>query len=140
MTLGGVRGYFRTHLDAVGLSEWRDGFNFENIPANILDRAYHIEVGTTTTGPANQMHYTFQMPITVRVFLKGFRDPSQSIDDALDLANTIYAEVLDAANRLQTAGLKDIRPTSVFPQPLQLTNDNAVILELGFIAYLIYGF
>jgi hypothetical protein len=140
VNLGGVRDWFRTRIDGIGYREWTDGFNFENIPGSILDRSYHLEVGTITTGAANQLHYTFSYPVTLRVFLKGYRNPSLAIDDALNQANVIYQDLLLPANRLQIDGLKDVRPVSVTPRSLKLTNDNAVILEMGFVGVLIYAF
>jgi len=140
MTLGGVRGQFRGVMDGLGFREWSDGFNFENIPSSILDKAYHIEVGTITSGPSDHQAHRFLMPMTLRVFFKGYRDPSFAIDDALTNANTILGGLLAPGFRLQVNDLKDIRPTSINALPLQLTNDNAVILEMGFVAYLIYLF
>jgi hypothetical protein len=140
MNFGDIRGYFRTKLDALNYREWEDGFNFENIPSTILDGSYHIEVGSITGGPANQVHHTFLMPITVRIFFKGYRTPGEAIDAALNEANLILDEILKPSNRLQTNGLKDVRPVSIQPVALQLSNDNAVILTMGFEAYLIYCF
>jgi hypothetical protein len=78
MTLGGLRAFFRTRLDGLGYTEWTDGFNIENIPSTVLDMSYHLAVGDIRSGPANQLLHVFDYPLTVSIFLKGFRDPAEA--------------------------------------------------------------
>jgi hypothetical protein len=140
MTLGGVRDFFRTRLDSLGYHEWEDGFNIENIPATIMDKSYHLAVGQIRSGPANQMHHVFDYPITVSLFFKGFRTPSSAIDSSLDSAQDVLNDILNPAQRLQTNGLKDIRPSSILVRPLAGSNDNTVVVEISFSAVMIYAF
>jgi hypothetical protein len=140
MTLGGVRAFFRSRMDGLGYREWTDGFNVENMPSTILDKMYHLEVGAIKSGPANQMHHIFDYPITVRVVFKGFRDPSSAIDLSLDAGQEILDDILSPAQRLQTDGLKDIRPVNISVSPLADSNDNTVVIELEFSALMIYAF
>lgn len=140
MTLGGVRDFFRTRLDGLSYNEWGDGFNIENIPSTILDKSYHLQVGQIRTGPANQMHHTFDYPITVSLFFKGFRDPSSAIDSSLDSAQDVLNDILNPAQRLQTGGLKDIRPVGILVRPLAGSNDNTVVVEISFSVLMIYAF
>lgn len=140
MTLGGVRDYFRTRLNILTYKEWPDGFNTANIPATVFDKSYHLEVGTINVKNQSQTGFEFAYPVTLRVMSKGFRDPSAAIDAALDNAQTILADILAPAVRLQTNGLKQILPTSINTLPLQISNDNAVMLVMTFSAYLIIAF
>jgi hypothetical protein len=141
MTLGSVRAQFRQAVAALGFTEHDDGFNFNNIPSTLLDGSFHVELGVITTGPANQAHHTLRYPVTVRVFFKGYRDPNDQIDQALDQAQTILESVLSFDQRLaQDLNRKDIRPLSVSVNPLANSNDNAMILELEFEVYTIYVF
>jgi hypothetical protein len=141
MTLGGLRPFFVYILNAQsGLKEWKDGFNTANIPSNILDGAYHVEVGQISGLPASQLVHGFTAPITVRLFFKGYRDPQAVKDAALDKADVILNAVLRPSVRLQTDGLKDVRPVSIRPIPLDQSNDNALILELVFECILNYRF
>lgn len=140
MTLGGLRAFFRTRLDGLGYREWTDGFNFENVPATVIDKSYHLEVGNIKSGPANQMHHIFDYGLTVSVVFKGFRDPSSAIDFALDAGQDILDDILSPAQRLQTDGLKDIRPVNIAVRPLADSNDNAVVLEMEFSALMIFDF
>lgn len=145
MTIGGVRGFFRTQLNALKLKEWVDGFNIENIPSTVLNNSYHLDVGRITVGTpmgGNGFVYEFNYPVTLKVFSKGFKNPGLAIDAALDNAQDILADILQPGVRLALAnqGLKDIRPSGITTQPLQISNDNAVILVMGFNAILVAEF
>jgi hypothetical protein len=131
VTLGGVRDFLRARLDALGYREHEDAFNFSNVPSTVLDRAYHLECGTMQVAPPDGRLHTFTFPITARFYFKGYRNPSEAVDAALAEGQTILSDLLDPEVRLQTEGLKNIRLTSVSPQPLQNTNDNAIILEIN---------
>lgn len=133
MSITAVKPYFRAKLDALDYTEWSDGFNFENIPEALLDRAYHLEIGTITSGPANQTTHVFSYPLTVRVFLKGFKDPAANIDDAVGQAETILSSILDVTDRLG-ATIKDVINDSIDIVPLAGSNDNHLILEMNFTA------
>jgi hypothetical protein len=119
-------------MTLLGFKEWRDGFNSENIPSTLLDGSFHFEYGPISSGPANQRAHQFTMSFTIRVFFKGYRDPYQGIDESLVDADEILAELLSPQIRLSQPCIKDIRPVSIQPIPLQNTNDNALILEMNF--------
>jgi hypothetical protein len=140
MTLGGLRAFFRTRLDGLGYTEWTDGFNIENIPSTVLDMSYHLAVGDIRSGPANQLLHVFDYPLTVSIFLKGFRDPAEAIDLGLDAGQEILEDILSPAQRLQTDGLKDIRPGSIAVRPLADSNDNTVVVEMEFRAVMAFCF
>lgn len=140
MNLDGVRDFFRTRLDGLSYREWEDGFNSKNIPSTLLDKSYHLDIGKIVSRPANQRHHVFSYPLTVLVFLKGFRNPAEAIDQGLTEANTIMSDLLDPLNRLQTNGLKDIRPVSIDVSPVSESNDNAVVVSLEFDNILMFCF
>ena len=133
MSLSAVRPLMRTQMDSLGYREWSDGFNFENIPSTIFDESYHLAVGVVSGSPADLSTHTFDYPVTLRVFLKGFRDPAEAIDDALlrsdEILGSFLAENIRATN---TNGIVNIAPGSVQVTPYDQTNDNAVILEMVF--------
>ncbi len=133
MALTDVRAYFRTRMNALNFKEWPDGFNFENIPSNILDKSFHIQSDTITPDAVNMTTYDFSSPVTLRLFVKGFRNPAQAIDDAIVFYESILCEVLDPANRLGTL-IQNVTPGSTSILPLSDNNDNAVILEMEFTA------
>ena len=120
-------------MDAISYNEWRDGFNVENIPSTVLDKSYHVESGDISTTASSHQPHRFDCSITLRVFFKGYGDPIQAIDDAYLYCEGILAEILDPANRLNNP-LTDVQPQGISVNPLTLQNDNAVILEINFLA------
>ena len=126
-----VRVYFRTRMESLGYVEWRDGFNFENIPSTLLDRSFHIESGDVVPTASSHQVHEFSSPVTIRVYLKGFLDPVEAIDNAFDSADDIMMEILLPSNRIGL-NVKDIVPTNISVKPLSDQNDNSVLLELSF--------
>lgn len=131
MCLAQARIYFRNRMETLGYSEWRDGFNKDNIPSTLLDQVFHLESGEIAPTASNHQVHEFSSPIVVRVFLKGFLDPATAIDNALETADTILEEILLPSNRLGTE-VKDVIPIGISVNPLSDSNDNAVLLELNF--------
>lgn len=141
MTLGGLRAFYSAKLTALNLREWTDGFSRANIPSNILDNSFHIEIGQISSGPANNLIHEFKAPVIIRVFFKGYRNPAEAMDNALATGNSILNALLKSSVRFGgTDNLKDIRPVSVNPIPLSDSNDNSLILELAFETILKYHF
>ena len=135
MSLTAVLPYFRTRLEALGYEEWRDAFDVENIPENILDGAYHLELQPSDASPANQTVTQFEMPVLVRVFFKGYTndDSSSTVDTVIAAAENIFNSVLGSSNRLGV-DIKNVTPGSFSVQPKSISNSNDMILELNFTA------
>jgi hypothetical protein len=143
MTLGQVRGFFRGVMNGLKYREWADGFNIANIPATILDGSYHLDVGHIKISPtmgAQARAFEFSYPVTLKVLSKGFKNPGLAIDRALDNAQGILEVLMPQANALTQVGIKNVSPTGLDTQPLQVSNDNAVILVMTFDMYLILAF
>lgn len=117
-------------MESLGYSEWRDGFNSENIPSSLLDNSFHIVSGDVSPTVNHQGH-EFECPITIRIFKKGFLDPVSAIDDSYVDVETIYAEILSPSNRLGSS-VHDIVPTGISVSPLTLQNDNAAVIDIQF--------
>lgn len=127
------RDYFRKILNPLGLKEWREGFAINNIPSNIYDRAYHLETGIVSGGPANQCDQETNTNITVRVFLKGYRDTTEAIEKALGIGEIIVKKAINVANRTGSHPVKNVFYNQMITLPLDaVENDNAVILEMDF--------
>lgn len=131
MAWSDIKPYFRTVLDAQSLSEWEDGFAFENIPETILDGAYHFTFGEITGDTLNHDAQETLIPITIRVFKKGFRDPATGIDESVTLAQTIVTESVKTSTRI-TQSFLNISFDTVSILPIAETNDNAILIELNF--------
>lgn len=134
-----VLAYFRTVLDGLGLREWTTAFSSDNIPASILNQSYHLTLDPITGAGSNHQVHSFDAPVTLRVFLKGYRDESESVDAAIELGQDVMCAVLDSSTRLG-ANIKDIVPNSMQPIPLSSSNDNSIIIEFSFTAKLYITF
>lgn len=134
-----VRAYFRTILESIGFTEWKTAFSHDNIPSTLIDRAYHLTTGTITSAASNHQVHAFDYNLTLRVFLKGYRDSSDSVDDAIIIGQDIVCELLNSSNRLG-ADIKDVILNSFEPIPLAADNDNSVILEFAFTIKLFINF
>jgi hypothetical protein len=131
-----IRPYFRTKLNALGYNEWKDGFNFENIPSNRLDRSYHIATPSgSRRGAYSQASQEIEQDVEVRVFFKGHRDPAAMIDLAMEKYQDLLESVL-GKDRLGCS-IKNIYLNTMQILPLNQTNDNGVILEVTFTCLII---
>jgi hypothetical protein len=139
MSFSSIKPYIRERLAAVSsdLREWEDGFNIQNIPETILDNSWHITFNQASQVSLNQDCLRYTYPITLNIFLKGYRSPADAIDNANLLGESILREVLKHANRLNIAAsttgkIINVLSTSFSLNPIDASNDNIVRLQIGF--------
>lgn len=129
-----LRSYFEARMSVVDsdFKEWEDAFNIENIPSNVLDKAWHLEFGAFTyTGSAHTC-LGFDCPVRLRVFVKGYRNPKEAVDLGLVLSDAIVKEVCKPSNRLTQPLLKNVLPSVINVQALAESNDNVALVDLNF--------
>lgn len=130
-----IRSYFRTRMNALGYSEWKDALNVDNIPDTLLSRRgrmYHIETPSSSRADAyDPQSQDVDQDVVLRVFLKGYRYPADAVDAAMSVKDTILEDVLSNENRLG-ASLKNIFFNSDQLIALNDQNDNSLILEMSF--------
>ncbi len=131
MAITDVRQYFKDRMYALGYNEWTDAFNIENIPSSILDKSFHVESGAIASSASNHQPHRFDCSITTRLFLKGYNNPSEAVDDAYVHCEDILGEILSPSNRLGT-NVHDVQPVSIAVDPLTASNDNSVVLIIIF--------
>lgn len=127
-----ARKYFDSALSLLGLVEWQDGFNWENIPDAILDRAYHITLGTITGTKRNQLAQECSQPVTVRLWFKGYGHPQEAVDEAIKVCESVFNEVTKPERRLNNDNIKNVEFESVSFTPYNISNDNVVLAEMEF--------
>lgn len=135
MSFTGLKPYFKERLNSINsgaLKEWQDAFNVANIPATLLDKAYHIEINPSTYLGSAHGCLAFNAGVRVRVFFKGYATPAAAIDKATEYADYIIKAACLSTSRLNQAKLKNILPSGVSIDPLDGSNDNAAILEIVF--------
>lgn len=135
--MSAARTYCRSRMDSLGYKEWTDGFNFENIPSSLQNRAYHLELEEATDSQLNIDNLITTVPVRVRVQMAGFRDPKTKIDQAAVLSNSIVAEFMSPENRLtQTTSdgekVLNVMFKSKVIEPLGTSNDNTMRLNMLF--------
>jgi hypothetical protein len=127
-----VKPYFRDRMNFLKYREWTDFINIENIPETILDKSYHIRVGSISRdSQANGL--TARQTATVKVFFKGFRSPASADDKAYLELETILAEILAIKYRTTgVGGLRNVVFNSASTEALTISNDSVVILTIEF--------
>jgi len=134
MSFTSIRQYFIDRMSTVDsdLREWEDAFNVENIPSNLLDKSWHMTLSPFSyTGSAHTC-LGFNSAVLIRVYFKGYREPREAVDTALEYAETIIKECTKPTNRLSQPNIKNVLPGTINVRELATTNDNVVILEIQF--------
>lgn len=129
--------YCRNILTGLGLVEWTDAFNFENIPRTLLDDMFHIQVGTVSRRNEHHDNIEINVPLTIRTFGRSFVDTGAGRDSAINLGDSIIDEFVKASNRLNDTDIKTIQFDNLNLQALNDTNDNSLILVLDFTALVV---
>jgi len=138
MSLTALIPYFESRCDAAGLTKFNDAFGTE-IPSTILDNSYHIRLGDVTTRePLNQHVIVMSSPITILIWLKGYRDTASARDGAIALSRDLIKDCLLAVNRF-SVDIKNIEFNNMIVEPLGADNDNIVQVSLGFNCVTVLG-
>lgn len=131
MSLTSIRPYFRARLNALAYKEWDDAFNFDNIPEDILDKAYHIEALSVSAQSMNQTDLQVEHEVVTRLFFKGFHKPKDALDKVMERLEDIFVEILKPTNRLTgTSGLRNVLLTSAELSPIADSNDNSILVTI----------
>lgn len=122
--------YFIAKLNALGLTEWSDGFGLDNVPSTVLDNCYQWSLGTTFQENKSQAEITLIVPFNLVVRLKAYREVKDKMYDGMDTAESIIASLVNIEDQIQF-GIKGVVLNSFDLRPFQDdTNDNVV--ELAF--------
>lgn len=129
MALSGIKTYFRSVISGVdsGIKEWTDGFNIENIPASVYDKAFHLSYGPIQGDILGAEHQGIDVEFIVRLVFKGYRDVSSGIDRAVDLAESILKAAQDPATRLGNP-IKNVKFLSMTIEESFRSNDNLILV------------
>lgn len=131
MSFEAIRPYFKARCEAVGLSEHDDSFNIDNIPDTIIDDSFHVSFDSFNGIKSNQNDQEISVPVSVVFYKKGFRYPSEGIDNALIKAEALIKEAQSTTNRLGTV-IKNVTTSDGVVEPITLANDNIVRVKIVF--------
>lgn len=136
MSITAIKPYFRERLESLDYREWRDGFNFENIPSNLLDKSFHVYIPLGNGVSLNQQARELTANVELRLFFKGYRDISEGIDRAIEGIEDVIVEVEKSENRLAQT-FKNVLLQGFFINPLNVSNDNSILVEMQFTVFTI---
>jgi len=129
MAWSNVTPFFKSHLDALGYSEWSEGFfNIDNMPETIIDKSYHLTVSGIAGDKQNQTDQESTVEVEIRTIHAGFRYPAEAITAAVVGSEDIMCAVVSPLARTITTGLLNVVFNSVDIAPIDNSNDNAVVV------------
>lgn len=124
--------YFQDIFTANGMKEWDDAFNKDNIPSNILNKSYFMSYGINTVD--NSVPLEDNINISIDCFFKGYRNPKEALDNAMELCNSIRLEILsrESIASFIEVNILTIDSVSQISEPLNSSNDNSILVNLEF--------
>jgi hypothetical protein len=138
MSLSGVRPYFVNAALSLGYRKHPDGFAFDNIAGTVFDKSFHVEAFNFPATPRNMSDLEFEIPVTVRLFFKGYRNVDEGIERAVNGAEGFIDYALKVERANVGPDIKSVQLSQIVIEPYATTNDNYVIarIELTARAYL----
>lgn len=134
MSLVSIRPYFRDRLTQLGFTEWSEPFDAENIPSSLIDMAYHWQITDISGADRSNLDQQLDAEVEVRLFFKGFRDPSSTLDTAIKKSELIISDLIKPSNfqdvspAIANVSIKNVR-FDPFDNEL---NDNVVLVRMIF--------
>ena len=139
MKFGVVRKYYSDVALGLKYSEHYDGFPTDNVPKTRLDRAFHVEAFTFNGSPQNQLDVRVDVPVTVRLFFKGYKIVNETILQATLAGESYIEKVLASETRLRHTDIRNVIFNQMFIEPYSGTNDNSVVCRMEFSTILFKG-
>ena len=136
MSLISIRPYFRERLTTLGFTEWAEPFDAENIPSTMVDMAYHWQMGDVSGQTRSNLDQELEADVEIKLFFKGFRDPSSALDEVIKKAETVVKDLLksdnwgDASPPIAAVLLRGMS----FEPFDDAQNDNLIMARLNFVA------
>ena len=139
MSLTSVLPYFRSVMTtALNHREWKDAFSDDNIPSTIIDRSYHLLLGESSNIKQNQDLIEVLQPVSVKLYIKGFRDTSEGRDRAVQYQEAAIKEALETDRRgAAYTGIKNVLYQGGGLTELSTDNDNLIRITLNFNCHVI---
>jgi hypothetical protein len=130
--------YFRTAINTLNHTEWKDAFSDDNIPSTLIDRSYHLLLTDSSTIKQNQDLIEINQPISVKLYVKGYRNTSDGRDRAIGYQEALIKEILETDRRAASySGIKNVLYLGGGLEELSQDNDNLIRVTLNFNCYVI---
>lgn len=135
MIASGIRTYMN---DRVGecfpdFEEWTDYFNINNIPSQVIDCRYHIEIGVTSSDTTDLV-VEDTTSVIVRFFKKAQNSEcmQEDFDGMYDCAHAFKMNAQDPSKYAENTTIKRVLSTGITPQEQNVSNDNLIQLDVEF--------
>lgn len=133
MSIRDSRSYLRARASAIGLKEWTDGINTDNIPASVQNKSFSLGLPNGSAVKLNQTDQTLTVDSSVKIFLKGYKDTVSAIDNMALIIEDLIKECEAPRNRLtQSNGIKNVNFTDFNIDQLGNSNDNVIVGTVTF--------
>ncbi|HNC40332.1 MAG TPA: hypothetical protein PK522_00960 [Nitrosomonas sp.] len=103
MSLQSVRPYITARLTALGYKEHVDPFNDENIPASLVDGAFHQLMLPISGVDRNSVAQGLDVPVQVKVLMTGYRNPEEALTQSIANAESIISDITLHSNYVNNA-------------------------------------
>jgi hypothetical protein len=132
MSWSSVRPYFEEVLTDRDYRLWTDGFGTNNVPSNVMDRAFHISINGLSGVRQNQTDQETEVSVELKTWYPGYADPTEAIDTAIAETQAIMQECVKPSRRVQTPGILTVVFNEAAVDPVGPTNDNAVMVTASY--------
>ncbi len=146
-TLTQIRDYINTRIavSEPDLVEWKESLeDIGNIPQTILDRSYHVTLGTITSSNNIDTHIEDSASVVITVFKRAYNQPVEARDTVLQTANCIRLDLINPINlqsykSAKDGNIEDVQSVSITPSEIDESNDNIIKVELEVNVRLFFG-
>lgn len=113
-------------------------FNVDEPAATNFNKRFHIFYGDVATTVSNQQNTQDVVNAQVTLYFDGFRDETDALDSAMDVANSYRMRCLQAKFLKTEKHIKRVSAVSIVATPLG-TNDNKIKVVLAFSISMIFA-
>lgn len=133
-----VRQYINLRVPQVlsGFTEWKDSLeDIGNIPKTLLDRIYHITIGSSASSNQVDRHIDESVNVLITIFRRGYNEPVVARDELLQDANCIRLDLINPINieafkSDMDGNIEVVESVGLTPLEIDETNDNIIKVEI----------
>jgi len=123
---------------SLGHTEWKDAFADDNIPSTLINRAYHLLLGESTKLKQNQDLIEVNQQVSVKLYVKGYRDTNERRTKAIEYLEAAIKETLETDRRAAAYnGIKNVTYVSGGLSEYSVDNDNLIRITMNFNCHVI---
>lgn len=131
-----IKDYVRTKFSAYDseLVEWSGIFDLDNIPRNLKNKSYFIQISRVTSESLDDLMIKDKATVDIFLFLRAMRNEGLVKDNSINLAHNLRRQLVGVINQ---TNLKNIIFDTMEIDD-RLGDDNSIILSMSFTMELIF--